>query len=110
MSAVADAAIELHPREQQILLLVAEGLDSPAIGERLFLGEGTVKEWRSRLYRKLGAHTAAQAVHHAHQAGLLDTRLADLQALTEDLALVQQAHEMGYRIALAPLAGKVAGR
>jgi hypothetical protein len=75
------------------------GLPGPAIAAALFISLGTVKGHKNALYQKLGAHNGAQAVHLAYQAGLLSA------CDPGDLVVVRQAREMGYRIALAPLAG-----
>lgn len=92
--------IAISEREQQILALVAEGLSDSEIATRLFVSRGTVKFWKARLYENLGgARNAAHAVHLGYQAGLLGVDRP------EDLAVVEQAREMGYRIALVPIGG-----
>jgi DNA-binding CsgD family transcriptional regulator len=91
--------IEISPREQEVLVLMAHGYQDPAIAAELFISLGTVKGHKNALYQKLGAHNGAQAVHLAYQAGLLSA------CDPGDLVVVRQAREMGYRIALAPLAG-----
>ena len=62
-------------RERRILQLLADGYDGPEIARKLGTGWGTslgtVKADKMRLYAKLGARTAAQAVHLAHEFGLL---------------------------------------
>jgi DNA-binding NarL/FixJ family response regulator len=61
----------LTDRETQILRLLADGYDGPDIVSRLRSSLGTVKADKTRLYAKLGARTAAHAVHLAHEYGLL---------------------------------------
>lgn len=56
------AALEITPREFEILGLVAEGLSNREIGERLFVSENTVKTHCSRLFDKLGAKRRTQAI------------------------------------------------
>lgn len=46
--------VHLTNRERQLLMLVAQGLANKEIGARLGIGEGTVKVYFSKLFRKLG--------------------------------------------------------
>lgn len=72
-SAVADRDPEsFHPREVQILKLIAEGLRNRQVGERLFLSEETVKWYLKRLYCKLYVRTRTEAIARARKQGLLD--------------------------------------
>jgi len=61
----------LAPRERDVLRLVAEGATNAEIGERLGVGEETVKTLLSRTFLKLGARRRAEAVAVAQRAGLL---------------------------------------
>ena len=61
----------LTPRELEILGLIAEGLSTREIAERLYVSENTVKTPASRLFAKLGARRRTQAVQLAKEAGLL---------------------------------------
>jgi DNA-binding NarL/FixJ family response regulator len=61
----------LSPREQEVLRLVAQGLPSKAIGQRLFISASTVNQHVSSIFQKLGVDTRAQAVAVAAQRGLL---------------------------------------
>lgn len=61
----------LTPRETEVLRLVADGLSNRAIGERLFLGESTVKTHLLRTFEKLGVNDRTRAVTLAMQRGLL---------------------------------------
>jgi DNA-binding CsgD family transcriptional regulator len=61
----------LTPRELEILGLIAEGLSTREIAERLFVSENTVKTHSSRLFTKLGARRRTQAVQLAKDAGIL---------------------------------------
>ncbi|MFB7669342.1 response regulator [Kitasatospora sp. NPDC056138] len=58
----------LTDREQEILVLVGEGLTNRQIGERLYLAEKTVKNHISRLLAKLGVERRVQAAVIASQA------------------------------------------
>lgn len=65
------APAALTPRETEVLRLVADGLSNRAIGERLFLGESTVKTHLLRTFEKLGVNDRTRAVTLAMQRGLL---------------------------------------
>lgn len=67
----AARAIGLTPREQEILLLIAEGLSNREIGERLFVSENTVKTHSSRLFGKMDVRRRVQAVRKARELGLI---------------------------------------
>ena len=62
----------LSAREQQLLLLLSEGLTLAAIGKTMFLSPSTTKSYTSRLYVKLGAGNRAQALVAAIRSGLLN--------------------------------------
>lgn len=61
----------LSPRERQILLMVAQGATSNAIGETLHLSPKSVDTYRSRLMKKLGLHDIAGIVKWALREGLI---------------------------------------
>ena len=54
--------MRLSPRQTQVLELLARGLSSKEIANRLGLGVGTVKAHRISLYRKLGVTLRSEAV------------------------------------------------
>ena len=60
----------LSPREREILQMVAEGMSSSAIAERLALSPKTVETYRSRLMQKLSLHDLPGLVRFAIQHGL----------------------------------------
>lgn len=62
---------ELTDRETAILHAYANGRTRSQAARELRLSRDTVETYTSRLLAKLGAATDAQAVHHAHQRGLL---------------------------------------
>jgi len=55
----------LTPREREVLALIAEGLSSRGIGERLAMGVRTVETHRTNLRRKLDLPSAAALVRYA---------------------------------------------
>jgi DNA-binding NarL/FixJ family response regulator len=63
---------ELTEREREVLALLAEGASNRAIGARLFLAEGTVKNHVSNILGKLHAANRTHAVSLAREQGLID--------------------------------------
>jgi DNA-binding CsgD family transcriptional regulator len=64
-------ALGVTPRELEILELIAAGLSTREIAERIYVSENTVKTHASRLFDKLGARRRTQAVQLAKQHGLI---------------------------------------
>jgi DNA-binding NarL/FixJ family response regulator len=64
-------AVVLTPRELDVLRLVAEGLSNREIGQRLHLGEATVKTHLLTAFPKLEARSRTGAVTRARDLGLL---------------------------------------
>jgi len=62
----------LTDRELEILHLVAEGLSNPEIAARLFLAEGTVKNYVTNILQKTNTRDRTQAVLKAQSLGLLN--------------------------------------
>jgi NarL family two-component system response regulator LiaR len=61
-------ALGITPRELQVLQLIAEGLSTKEMADRLFVSENTVKTHTGRVLDKLGASRRTQAVQLAkHQ-------------------------------------------
>ena len=67
----AAESTRLSDREHEVLLLLADGLGSGAIGQELYMSESTVKSHIGRIYQKLGANNRAQALVTAMRIGLL---------------------------------------
>ncbi len=65
------AELLITPRELEVLGLIAEGLSTREIAERLFVSENTVKTHSSRLFEKLGAKRRTQAVQVGKAARLI---------------------------------------
>ncbi|HEX6506940.1 MAG TPA: LuxR C-terminal-related transcriptional regulator, partial [Chloroflexota bacterium] len=62
----------LSKREEEVLLLVAEGLTNKEIAQRLIVTASTIKTHVTSLFNKLGVDSRAQAVAVAAHQGLLD--------------------------------------
>lgn len=61
----------LSEREVEILRLLAGGLTNREIAERLFLAEGTVKNYVTNILGKIGARDRTQAALRGRELGLL---------------------------------------
>jgi DNA-binding NarL/FixJ family response regulator len=61
----------LSEREQEILRLLAQGMTNREIAQRLYLAEGTVKNYVTNILGKIGARDRTQAALRAQQLGLL---------------------------------------
>jgi len=64
--------VALTAREAEILELLALGLSNTEIAQRLFLSEGTVRNYLSALFAKLGVSDRTQAVVAALRDGLVN--------------------------------------
>jgi two-component system nitrate/nitrite response regulator NarL len=62
----------LSARENEVLVLIADGMSAPDIGRRLHLSPATVKGHLHSLYSKLGVKERAAAVAEAMRRGLLE--------------------------------------
>ncbi len=67
----APSVPELSPRELEVLRLVSDGLSNREIGERLFLGEATVKTHLLHAFAKLDVADRTRAVTRAMELKLL---------------------------------------
>ena len=65
------AAIELTPRESQVLKLLADGLPNKVIASQLAISEHTVKFHINSIMGKLGAQSRTDAVMRATRSGLI---------------------------------------
>lgn len=61
----------LSDREEEVLSLVAGGLTTPEIAERLFISSRTVKNHLSSIYDKLGVGDKTQALIRAVRLGIV---------------------------------------
>lgn len=69
------AAPRLTTRERQVLQLIAEGLTSAQIGDRLHIAASTVDVHRRNLMRKLDLHNVAELTRYAITQGISPTTL-----------------------------------
>lgn len=63
-------AEDLTERERDVLVLIGKGLPNSEIADRLFLSEGTVRNYVSAVLAKLGVHDRTQAAVLAVKHGL----------------------------------------
>jgi DNA-binding NarL/FixJ family response regulator len=74
-SSAADASRNdtygLSERELQVLQCISDGLSNKEIAEKLFLSEGTVKNYISSVYSKMDVRDRIQASKKAHDEGML---------------------------------------
>ena len=66
------STIDLTSRENEILASIARGLSNAEIAEQLFLSEGTIRNYTSALFQKLGVSDRTQAVVTALRYGLIN--------------------------------------
>lgn len=62
---------DLTDREMQVLIGMAAGKSNEEIGKTLYLTLNTIKTHTKTLLRKLGARDRTNAVHIAHENGIL---------------------------------------
>lgn len=58
----------LTRREQQVILLVAEGLTNAEVARALWISPGTVRRHLENVFAKLGVHTRTAAVARSRDA------------------------------------------
>ena len=67
-----DGRPHLSSREQEVLILIADGLSAPEIGREIHLSTPTVKGYLASLYEKLGVSDRAAAVAEGMRRGLVE--------------------------------------
>ena len=70
----APNASPLTPREEEVLQLIADGLSTTEVAERLFISGKTVKNHLASIYEKLDARDRTQAVLAAVRIGIIRLR------------------------------------
>ena len=67
----ASSAPDIRPREKQILVLIARGLSNADIAAELYLSEGTVRNYASALFSRIGVTDRTQAAIAALRYGII---------------------------------------
>jgi DNA-binding NarL/FixJ family response regulator len=62
----------LTSREQEVMVLLAEGLSAKEVAEKLFVSPRTVENHRSSIMRKLDLHSNHELIRYAAKLGLID--------------------------------------
>jgi len=65
----------LTEREQELLVLIAEGLNNDQIADRLCISLKTVKNHRSNIMKKLDIHSTYELIRYAARLGIVDVDL-----------------------------------
>jgi len=65
----------LTPREQEVMRLLAGGLSSKEVAEKLFISPKTVENHRANIMNKLDLHTTIELIRYAAKLGLIDVDL-----------------------------------
>ena len=73
---ITDAGYEtLTSREQEIMVLLAEGYSAKEAAAKLFISPKTVENHRSNVLRKLNLHSTIELVRYAARLGIIDVDL-----------------------------------
>jgi DNA-binding NarL/FixJ family response regulator len=73
---IADASYgTLTPREQEVMRLLAEGLSSKDVAEKLFISPKTVENHRASIMKKLDLHSTIELIRYSAKLGLIDVDL-----------------------------------
>jgi DNA-binding NarL/FixJ family response regulator len=62
----------LTPREQEVMRLLAQGVPTREVAERLFISPKTVENHRANIMAKLGVHSTIELGRYAARLGLID--------------------------------------
>jgi len=65
----------LTPREQEVMVLMAEGLSVKQVADKLFISPKTAENHRSNIMRKLNLHSNIELIRYAAKLGLIDVDL-----------------------------------
>jgi len=73
---ITDVAYDtLTPREQEVMVLLAEGLSTKKIAKKLFISPKTVENHRANIMKKLDIHSTIELVRYATRLGMIDVDL-----------------------------------
>ena len=73
---ITDAAYgTLTPREQEVMRLLAGGVSTKEVAERLFISPKTVENHRTNIMNKLDLHSTIELIRYAARLGLIDVNL-----------------------------------
>jgi DNA-binding NarL/FixJ family response regulator len=73
---ISDTGYEtLTPREQEVMVLLAEGHSAKEAAARLFISPKTVENHRTSIMNKLALHSTLELVRYAARLGLVDVDL-----------------------------------
>ncbi len=73
---ITDTAYEtLTPREQEVMVSLAEGYSAKETAARLFISPKTVENHRTNIMNKLELHSSLELVRYAARLGLVDVDL-----------------------------------
>jgi DNA-binding NarL/FixJ family response regulator len=65
----------LPPREQEVMAMLADGMNAAQIAEKLFISPKTAENHRANIMRKLNLHSTVELVRYAAKIGLIDIDL-----------------------------------
>lgn len=65
----------LTAREQEVMALLAQGLSTNQVADKLFISPKTVENHRSNIMRKLDLHSTFDLIRYAAKLGLIDIDL-----------------------------------
>jgi len=66
------SAPAIKPREKQLLMLIARGLSNAEIAGKLYLSEGTIRNYASELFSRMGVADRTQATVAALRYGIIN--------------------------------------
>lgn len=64
--------VQLTKREEEVLKLIADGLSTPQIAEKLFIAHSTVETHRRNLIDKTGVANSKALIKYAYKNGFMD--------------------------------------